>query len=87
MSTVRYCDMGECNNSKYEVPIYSINEEDIEKLKKNYIFDFSKYCNDICLNCINSINEDYEEDYPLLIVNENTFDYGFVHVNKNAKGL
>jgi len=74
------CSCGELN----ELNSVILEKKDIE-LMESFCSDIDKDSPDLdlCKNCIDNINENFDEDYPLLI-EENAF-YGSYKINKKAR--
>ena len=60
MSTLKYCDCEDCYQSENDSKIYNIDSKSRIFLLE-YCRSWMNYsCDDICEDCIEQINEDYE---------------------------
>ena len=83
MSWFMLCDGDECSNTENE-GVYHIDYATSQYLEANHTSAFKgTLFEDICDDCISYINEDYEENYPLLVVDSRSD----LSINKNYKKL
>lgn len=81
MSCFRLCDGDDCSNTEND-GVYHIDYETGQYLEANHTSAFKgTVFDDICDDCISYINEDYKEDYPLLVVTGRSD----LSINKNFK--
>jgi len=61
MSCLRLCDVNDCYNSENNNTLYHIDYETAEFLKGSDLSSLFNDFDDICNECIDTINEDYPE--------------------------
>lgn len=81
MSCFTICDGDECTNTEND-GVYHVDYETQKYLEVCHENSFGSSIEDICEDCIETINENYEKDRPLLIVSD-----GYLKLNVNRSEM